>query len=224
MIQESIASALVRAGMATEPALQDISYRVELLSCRPDGCPLGLYDSDTRTIILPPNFLEAALFHEWGHAIGDYYHRDLSEPTAEWFRHSLKGRMEPLAIMTPEELSYLPAFDSLFAIGDRGAVEMGFRETTPQMVAYFQEGLRSYPTCQVRHGNNFLRAEFTRTVPFMPYILPLGTVFLGLMLGYGVFKIEQAVARNLIPLTIIGGGALLVYALARRADGVRGLA
>lgn len=223
MLPDEVPSALVRSGLSAEPGLQDITYEFRPIPCY-NGCPLGLYDSDTRTIILPPVYLEATLFHEWGHAMGDFYYEDLSEPYAEWFRKSLGGgSLVPLADLPPEDFSRLASFECLFQPGERGAVEMGMAAVDPDMVETFRAGLP--PGAVLSAGNDFLRVEFTKgTVPFLPYIVPLGAVFLAGMLGFGVFKVEEAVARNIIPIALIGGATLLVYGLANSYMRSRGLA
>lgn len=83
-----IYSTMVKTGLSSEPAFMDTSFVLAPIPCYDGRCPLGLYDPDTRTVILPPEFSEAALLHELGHRYDHYYSRsgNLSEDFAESFR------------------------------------------------------------------------------------------------------------------------------------------
>ena len=215
MLPAEVPSALVRTGLSTEPALQGLAYVFEPIPCgRYNGCPLGLYNSDIRTITLPPVYLEGVLFHEWGHAFGDFYYGDLSEEYAEWFRRSLGGgKLVALAALPADEFHRLASFEAIFQPGERGAVEIGLSSASPEELEAFRRGLPA--GARFSSGPDFVRVEFTKTtVPFLPFIFPLGAVFLASMIGFGVFKVEEAVAKNIVPIALIAGGSLLVYGLA----------
>ena len=85
MTSDDILPTLSRLGLAINPALRGTTFVLEPIPCF-NGCPLGLYDSQTNTIILPPEFSPEALIHEVGHRFGHYFSNDLSETYAERFR------------------------------------------------------------------------------------------------------------------------------------------
>ncbi len=77
-------------GLAADPAFQALTIIIEPIPCF-NGCPLGLYYHDTRTIVVPPDADESTLLHELGHRYGDYHYQDLSEEFAECFRMRHEG-------------------------------------------------------------------------------------------------------------------------------------
>ncbi len=77
-------------GLAADPAFQALTIIIEPIPCF-NGCPLGLYYHDTRTIVVPPEADESTLLHELGHRYGDFHYQDLSEEFAERFRVGYEG-------------------------------------------------------------------------------------------------------------------------------------
>ena len=218
MRYEDISNTLQRKGLSREPAFQNVRYVLEDISCREGSCPLGLYDPEHGTIILPPNFLEGALLHELGHRYEDYYYGgdNLSEVFAEDYRKKYSnGGKVLLAYRPSSEFHALAAFEPLYKEGDRGAVEMRLSQPPDE---YTLSRLSQYPQLRYAYGANFLRVEFTKSVPFLPIILGVGTVIIAGMLGFGVFKIESEIAKKLIPMSLIAAGTLILYGLATRPE------
>lgn len=206
-------------GLSSEPAFQYVTFVLEPISCN-NGCPLGLYDADDQTIILPTDFTEGALLHELGHRYEHYYHgRNLSEDFAESFRNAYSGGGRTLLTYQPaDKWGSLTAYESLFQEGDRGAVEMHFSKplSDDQILLAFSR-LSQYPLKYTYNPNQkFLRVEFTKGMPWLPVIMGIGAVMIAGMLGFGIFKVEEQVANKLIPLALIAGGTFILYGLATR--------
>ncbi|GAJ11682.1 unnamed protein product, partial [marine sediment metagenome] len=125
------------------------------------------------TIVLPPDALEGALFHELGHRHGHYYYDDLSEKYAENFRKQYqKGRA---LLYLGNDFNILPRFGALFEEGERGAVEVAlFQPLTPNELYQIESQLCSYgETPKVYYGNSevpWVRVEFTKGVDWMVII------------------------------------------------------
>ncbi|MBA7537520.1 hypothetical protein ES705_29789 [subsurface metagenome] len=93
MDYQMIDSIMARRNLSTDPAFDNLVISIEPVPSF-NGCPLGLYYPDKRTIVMPPDGLESALLHELGHRHGHYYYDDISEKYAEYFRkiYQPKGR------------------------------------------------------------------------------------------------------------------------------------
>ena len=215
MRYENISTTLQRKGLSNEPAFQSVRYVLEDIPCDKGSCPLGLYDPEHDTIILPPKFLEGALLHELGHRYEDFYYGgDLSEVFAEDYRRKYSnGGKVLLAFRPASEFHALAAFEPLYKEGDRGAVEMRLSCPPDESTLY---ALSQYPQLRYAYGADFLRVEFTKSMPFLPIILGVGTVLIAGMLGFGVFKIEEEIKKLVLPLSLIAAGTLLLYGLATR--------
>lgn len=136
---------LLTKSLAANPAFDDLNILIEPIPCT-NGCPLGLYFPvqewspiiqgvmPEHTIVLPPDALEGALFHELGHRHGHYYYDDLSEKYAENFRKQYqKGRA---LLYLGNDFNILPRFGALFEEGEGGAVEMAFLQPLTQNELY----------------------------------------------------------------------------------------
>jgi len=223
-------------GLSGDPAFGDeLDISLEPIACA-NSCPLGLYfpvsewnDNVQRyvrgeTIILPPNAIEGALFHELGHRYGHFYYGDLSEKYAEDFRKKYqKGRA---LLYLGDDFSMLPKFGKLFEEGERGAVEVALlQKLTPDELYSVENTLYSYsrddePAPAVHYGNSepWLRVEFTTGADFMVIIgaIMAGTVLATVgALGYAVYKISDELPW-IVPLTIFGAISTLLLLPAMR--------
>ncbi len=84
-----IYSVMASKGLTDEPAFKNVKFSLEPIQCYSGRCPFGLYDPNTSTVILPPNFSDAALLHELGHRYEHYQSGQgmyLDEDYAEAFR------------------------------------------------------------------------------------------------------------------------------------------
>lgn len=202
---------LAEVGLDRSPYLVGTSFSIRDIPCQPYGCPLGLYNPRTNTIILPPNFTADALLHEVGHRVGHATTGNLSEKFAEDFRKQFSNGAALIA--HGQELPNLGAYEPLFAEGERGAV-----------VAYFDHNLSRSEISQMRRmlppsvglfiNGSQAQATFRKKMPMLLLIVPM--VIMAGMVGWGLMKIPSAVAKNIVPLVLIGGGILILYTMARK--------
>ena len=89
-IPMNIRQIMSKYGLLGEPAFAGTTIGVSPIPCR-NGCPIGLYNSDTNEITLNPPVSDAVILHELGHRHGDVYHGDLSEEYAERYRRQYQG-------------------------------------------------------------------------------------------------------------------------------------
>jgi len=219
---------LLTKNLATDPAFVDLRVGIETIHSY-NGCPLGLYFPEAewspyiqklvpgKTIIIPPDALEATLLHELGHRHGHYYYDDLTEPYAESFRkiYQPKGRS---MLYAGEDTPRLRKFGVLFEEGERGAVEVALLQPlTPETLHEIKSQLSSHseppPRCYYGNGGvPFLRFEFTKGID---WLVVIGATLAGLVavtagiMGYAIYKVAEE-KPWITPVAIIGTISALI--------------
>ncbi len=205
-------------GMERDPAFTRVNFLIQPIPMM-DGCPLGLYVPERKDIILPPEFLPAAAYHEIGHAYGDYHDHNLSEQYAEAFRKKYMG--DNGAVYVGSNFPRLSKMGRLFNEGDRGRVDIAMKRmpTTAELAAMketFSEINEPPPRVWASYeGLPVLHIDFTKGADWFVII---GGVLVGLIvatigaLAYAVYKVAHDMPW-IVPLTIVGAGAgLLLWA------------
>lgn len=227
MNYETIDSIMAKRSLTTDPAFDDLVISIESIPSF-NGCPLGLYYPDKRTIVIPPDGLESALLHELGHRHGHYYYDDLSEKYAEYFRkiYQPKGRT---LLYAGNHFENLPKFGVLFEEGERGAVEIAlFNPLTYDELYNIKDNLCLYPerppkVCYRDGGNPFIRFEFIKGVDWISIVgaVLAGTVVAGVgAIGYAIYKTAEATPW-VVPVALAGVGAFFLLRAAAKEVGVR---
>ena len=101
-IAMNVREIISKYGLLGEPAFMGTSISVSHIPCH-NGCPIGLYNSDTNEITLNPPVSEAVVLHELGHRHGDVYHGDLSEEYAERYRRQYQGGVAMMNVVGQAE-------------------------------------------------------------------------------------------------------------------------
>lgn len=210
-------------GMEKDPAFTHVNFLIQPIPMM-DGCPLGLYVPERRDIILPPEFVPAALYHEIGHAYGHFHDHNLSEPYAEAFRQ--KYMKDNGAVYVGSNFQRLSKMGRLFQEGERGRVDIAVRRmpTAAELAAMRLtfSGINEPPpkVWATYEGMPVLHIDFTKGVDFL---IIIGGVLIGLViatlgaLAYAVYKVNRDMPW-LLPLTIAGAAsAFILWAVARNA-------
>ncbi len=223
MDYSAVGAIMSAKGITSEPAWRDLNV---LVAPTPnmDGCPLGLYFPDFKLVQVPPDASEAVLLHELGHRYGDFHYQDLSERFAEQYRKRYQAGSVQLYM--GNDFNRLPKFGQIFEEGERGAIEIAFRQppTMAQLLALKQpfyghgEALPRFYYGGDAHPT--VRIEFTKEVDWM---VVLGASLAGTVvatvgvIGYAVYKISKELPW-VIPVSLFGTGLFfLLRAAARQA-------
>lgn len=211
-----IDSIMARRSLTTDPAFDDLVISIESIPCF-NGCPLGLYYPDTKTVVMPPDGLESALLHELGHRHGHYYYDDLSERYAEYFRkiYQPKGRV---LLYQGNHFENLHKFGVLFEEGEKGAIEIALSQPLTYDELYeIKDSLCSYPEPppKIRYMSGeipVISFEFTKGVDWLVIIgaTLAGTIVAGVgAIGYAIYKTADATPW-VIPVALAGIGAFFI--------------
>lgn len=215
----TIQQIILSKSLATDPAFDALRIGIEAIPPT-NGCPLGLYDPDIRTIIIPPDAQEATLLHELGHRHGHYYYNDLSEAYAEYFRKIYQPKGAAM-LYAGNDIRRLPRFEPLFEESERGALEVAlFQPLTPDELLQIKSQLCSYgeppPRCYYGDGGTpFVRFEFVKGIEWLTII---GAVLAGLtavtagIIGYAIYKVAQE-SPWIAPLAIAGVISAIILGL-----------
>jgi hypothetical protein len=202
-------------GMETDPAFSHVNFLIQHIPMM-DGCPLGLYVPERKDIILPPEFIPAAAYHEIGHAYGDYHDHNLTEQYAENFRKQYMGGNG--AVYVGSDFPRLQKMGRIFREGERGRVDIAVKRmpTAMELDAMRQtfSGVNERPPKMwaTYEGMPVLHIDFTKGADWFVII---GGVLVGLViatigaLAYAIYKVAHDMPW-LVPLTIAGAGAGLL--------------
>jgi len=226
MDYQMIDSIMAKRSLSTDPAFDDLVISIEQIPSF-NGCPLGLYYPDARTVVMPPDGLESALLHELGHRHGHYYYDDLSEKYAEYFRkiYQPKGRV---LLYQGNHFERLTKFGVLFEEGERGAVEIALLQPLTYDELYqIEDRLCSYqeppPKIHYRNGEvPVVKFEFTKGVDWLVIIgaTLAATLVAGIgSIGYAIYKTADT-SPWVVPVALAGIGAFFLLRAAARQSGV----
>lgn len=212
---------MVEKGLQNNPAFRAVHILIQPIP-RLDGCPLGLYVAERATIILPPDFTEAAFLHELGHRHGHYYYSNLSERYAENFRS--RYQRGTTLLYAGADFSRLASFGKLYREGEKGVILFGL-ERLPDAyeLQTIKEQLYGYGEMppKITLGNSpspYMRLEFTKGVDWLVII---GASLVGVVavtigaIAYAVYKVSHDMPW-IVPLTILGTASFLLLRVATR--------
>lgn len=202
-----------QTGLANDPAFANTKFLIQPIPAMP-GCPLGLYVPERKSIILPPEFTPAAIYHEIGHAYGDYYHHNLSEQFAESFRR--KYVPDKAALYTGRNFNLLAKMGRLFQEGEKGHVVFAVNQF-PTAAALDKISSQFTATAAMYHerpprvwaayegDSPVLHIDFTMGAD---WFMIIGTVLVAIIvadlgaIAYAIYKVNKELPW-VLPLTLI---------------------
>jgi hypothetical protein len=208
-------------GLEQDPAFTRVNFLIQPIPMM-DGCPLGLYVPERKDIILPPEFIPAAAYHEIGHAYGDYHDHNISEQYAEAFRKKYMGNNA--AVYVGSNFPRLKKMGRIFQEGEKGRVDIAVRRMPTaaelaDMRATFSGVNEPSPKVWASYdGMPVLHIAFTKGADWFVIIAGalMGIVVAAVgALAYAIYKVANDMPW-VVPLTIAGAGAgLLLWAAYR---------
>ncbi len=196
-----IATVMDNLGLIQEPAFKDVQFFIGPMP-KLDGCPLGLFWPDNREVNIPVEANDVVLLHEMGHAYGQYYFNDLSEPYAERWRRAYQK--QPVAFYgASNRWDNLPKYDKLFEEGEQGVLEVAFsRLLRPGEAAAFQEAVYSraipreplpalhYVAPRAGAWIETMRMDFTKGADWLSIAARALRSLASASVAYGVYKTQ----------------------------------
>ena len=207
MNYQDVFRVMQKTGMENDPAFADVKFLIQPIPMM-DGCPLGLYVPERKDIILPPEFSPAALYHEIGHAYGDYHYHNLSEQYAESFRRQY---MNNGALYVGSDFLRLARMGRLFKEGESGRVDIAVRRLPDaaelaKMRAVFSRINEPPPKVTAQYDGDLPVVHIDFTKGFDWFVI-IGGVLISIIvadlaaLAYAIYKANQEFPW-ILPLTL----------------------
>ena len=125
MDYSTVGAIMSAKGIASDPAWRDLNV---LVAPTPnmDGCPLGLYFPDLKLVQVPPDASEAVSCTNWATATGTFIIRTSQRDSPS---STVKGtRLGSVQLYMGNDFNRLPKFGRIFEEGERGAIEIAFKQ------------------------------------------------------------------------------------------------